>query len=83
MLPTRLLSSWPLTGVASQVRYPLRGDEKAPELLKTLFELGTEALVEALPSWWEGWVMMVVVMMMMMIDDDGDDDDDKDHDHDH
>ncbi len=40
--------------VLRQVRYPLQGDEQAPALLHTLFEVGTRALVEALPSVWDG-----------------------------
>lgn len=32
--------------------YPLSGDEQAPELLQTLFHMGTEALLEVLPSVW-------------------------------
>lgn len=43
----------------AQVPYPLRGEEKAPELLQTLFTAGTEALLEALPSVWDGTARLV------------------------
>lgn len=33
--------------------YPLTGDERAPELLETLFHIGTEALLEILPQVWD------------------------------
>lgn len=40
--------------ILRQVIHPLQGEEKAPELLQVLFEEGTEALIEALPSVWDG-----------------------------
>ena len=40
--------------VLRQVQYPLQGHEQAPELLNTLFELGTEALIAVLPEVWAG-----------------------------
>lgn len=40
--------------ILRQVIHPLKGEEKAPELLQVLFEEGTEALIEALPSVWDG-----------------------------
>jgi len=40
--------------ILKQVIHPLKGEEKAPELLQVLFEKGTEALIEALPSVWDG-----------------------------
>ncbi|KAL1504230.1 hypothetical protein AB1Y20_010639 [Prymnesium parvum] len=40
--------------ILRQVRRPLTGDEQAPELLLELFETGTEQLLEALPSVWDG-----------------------------
>ena len=40
--------------VLRQVERPLGGDERAPELLLELFELGSAQLLEALPSVWDG-----------------------------
>ena len=40
--------------VLRQEERPLSGDEQAPELLLELFERGTELLVDALPSVWDG-----------------------------
>lgn len=40
--------------VLRQVRRELDGNERAPELLLELFETGTEQLLEALPSVWDG-----------------------------
>jgi methionyl-tRNA formyltransferase len=40
--------------VLRQVERPLAGEEQAPELLLELFETGTELLVDALPSVWDG-----------------------------
>ena len=40
--------------ILKQVIHALIGEEKAPELLQVLFEEGTEALIEALPSVWDG-----------------------------
>ena len=36
--------------ILRQVTYPLKGHEKSPELLKTLFQIGVGELVSALPS---------------------------------
>ncbi|CEL99145.1 unnamed protein product [Vitrella brassicaformis CCMP3155] len=38
--------------VLKQIEYPLTGDETCPQLLHTLFELGTDALLDLLPSVW-------------------------------
>jgi len=40
--------------IAGQSRVVLGGDEKAPELLDAMFELGTQMLVGLLPSVWSG-----------------------------
>ncbi|KAM3575057.1 hypothetical protein VYU27_002973 [Nannochloropsis oceanica] len=40
--------------ILRQVGHPLEGEEKAPELLRELFAEGTEALIQALPSVWDG-----------------------------
>lgn len=40
--------------ILRQVHRPLTGDEQAPELLEELFETGTEQLLDALPSVWDG-----------------------------
>lgn len=40
--------------ILRQVDRPLVGDEQAPELLHELFETGTEQLLDALPSVWDG-----------------------------
>ena len=40
--------------VLRQVERKLGGDEQAPELLLEMFEAGTEQLLEALPSVWDG-----------------------------
>jgi len=40
--------------ILRQVERPLTGDEQAPELLTELFETGTQLLVDALPSVWDG-----------------------------
>ena len=40
--------------VLRQVQRPLHGDERATDLLLELFEAGTEQLLEALPTVWDG-----------------------------
>ena len=40
--------------VLRQLERPLVGDEQAPELLLELFEQGTNLLLDALPSVWDG-----------------------------
>jgi methionyl-tRNA formyltransferase len=40
--------------VLRQVQRPLHGDERATDLLLELFEVGTEQLLEALPTVWDG-----------------------------
>jgi len=40
--------------VLRQIKKPLNGDEKAPEMLTELFEKGVEALLEELPSVFAG-----------------------------
>jgi methionyl-tRNA formyltransferase len=40
--------------ILRQVKRPLKGDEKAPELLTELFETGVQALLEELPSVFAG-----------------------------
>jgi methionyl-tRNA formyltransferase len=40
--------------IVRQVRRPLGGDECFPELLLELFETGTDQLLDALPSVWDG-----------------------------
>ena len=42
--------------IAAQSSIKLKGDERAPELLSSLFELGTENLISLLPSVWDGTV---------------------------
>lgn len=42
--------------IIAQIPYPLTGAEKAPEVLTNCFKLGTEALMEALPSIFDGTV---------------------------
>lgn len=40
--------------ILAQKRMPLDGTEQAPELLRTLFDIGSDALIEALPSVFAG-----------------------------
>ena len=45
--------------IIAQPRVALNGDEQAPELLNSLFQLGTERLIELLPSVWDRSVKQV------------------------
>ena len=40
--------------ILRQIKYPLGGQEKSPELLDTLFQLGAKELIAALPSVFDG-----------------------------
>ena len=43
--------------IVKQVRRPLEGNEKAPEVLEEMFTLGTSELLKLLPTVWDGTVV--------------------------